>query len=735
MIAWLSYTTSKVLPTFVGEIISTFSGSESSSRLGPGTVGRETESNSYYRVVKGTYSPVLTSLATTYWAEAVFGTRTTIGGGAEYRTQLYTSVDRNSTTYSSYEDSTVSTSPLLTIRQQTTATESYEDYVRQTTTIPQLDYFWTVGITDNITNFFQDTKEIEKTVATYVITEKTRTIIIEGEEVELLTYTALDGNVEVIAHTIYEALNAATFDSPTSNKPVTELSYLPTRFTHSFKELYIKTINVRDESLSTKSVTTTSTIISGHETTTSTWVEETFLSYYGSYETRSCSNRTGFTVYEEIDDEGNSYQYTVSDNVTRTTPVSYQMGFFTTTTSDTVVDTTTTTTETYYGESETTLYDRFGWWTGRYGAGGPKEIRTRTYYVENTESIETSTFFTTGGLLTVSSQDWPGLVDQDVFPWSTTGSGNKRFFHLPNDKTSFITNTSSNVDFEHTWFISTQRTSTHKVDRITFTYSQDEEKGEVKVPFPEKQDGATTFEWGNKKIGSFFSKLGYSTSKINGAEIVRFAHQNFQGHGLANPSLDFITDNTHSTLGAFMSDNAQHTWGREIERGNIMPGVVGAVPLYPKFSGLIYKDLEGWELCDTAEYTTVNGSRIGESFTTTIVYKTVTGTITQNTTSSGSFTINSFVEARVGAEVVAGSIRGGFFTPNASNTIIVSAGAIILLTTYDGQSSGTGSTQYPTGTTYTDDLNGEVPITISSYIPIVQGYGVFTQSLLDDGMP
>ena len=766
MISWRSYTTSKVLPTFVGESITTASTSYSGSNIGVAYGGGTTSSASFSQVFSITISPVLTFSGKTQGDTNVgvyFGAYTRINTDFLDRK---TSVNRNSTFYelrgsfngSAYvggheEGVTTSTSPLRTIKQETTEIASYVRNIYQTKTISQegyedetfdlVGYIWTVtssqqtlsnGDTTNITSFFQTTTKTTETVVDYVTTESTRTIVTQGDEVELLTYTAPDGTVEVIAHTIYEGRNAVTVDSPTSGKPVTELSYSPTRFTHSFKEYYTKTLDVRDASLSTNAVTTNSTTRSGHQTTTRSWSNETFVNYYQEYESRTCSNRTGSTVYTETDEDGNLTEYTEFDKVTRTTPFSYQAGFQFSITTDTVINTTTTTFRTFNGQSTVAFTDFDKYTTGSQGTGST-QIRTSTNFVENTIFTETSTFLISGDLLTHSSQDWPGLVDQNVFPWSTTGNGNKRFFNLPNDKTSIITTTTINVNFGHTWNIAAQSNSETTSSRTHKLYS-----GTATASVLAEGASASTAAFGNKKNGIFFAKLQYSGSKRNQATVVRFAHQNFQGHGLANPSLDFTTDNTHSTLGAFMSANAQHTWagfplGQGIERGNIMRGVVGAVPLYPKFSGLIYKDSEGWELCDTSEYTTVGGSRIGKSFTTTITWKTVIGTITQNTTSSGSFTIDSFLAAKVGAEAVNDTIRGGFFTPNASNTIIVSPGAVILLTTYDKQGSGTGSTQYPTGTTYADALNGEVPITISSFIPIAQGYGVFTQGLLDNGMP
>jgi hypothetical protein len=183
-----------------------------------------------------------------------------------------------------------------------------------------------------------------------------------------------------------------------------------------------------------------------------------------------------------------------------------------------------------------------------------------------------------------------------------------------------------------------------------------------------------------------------------------------------------------------MTANAQHTWEGYNNQASISQNVIGAVPFYPTFTGIISRDSEGWELCDTSEFTTVNGSRIGAQFTTTIAWQTVEGTSTKNSTSSGSFTVNSSIAQEFGVTTRAPTIAGGFETPNAARTVIVSPG-VVLSTTYDASGSGTASSSFSTGTTYISAPTGPQTITISSLIPRVQGYGVYTQRLLDDGMP
>jgi hypothetical protein len=198
-----------------------------------------------------------------------------------------------------------------------------------------------------------------------------------------------------------------------------------------------------------------------------------------------------------------------------------------------------------------------------------------------------------------------------------------------------------------------------------------------------------------------------------------------------------------------MEANAQHTWeGGQNAFGNftgialasISQRVVGAAPLYPTFSGFIRHDEEGWELCDSTEYTTVRGSRVGSQFSTTIAWQTVEDTSTKNSTSSGEFTVKSASSAIVGVQIGEQYILrkypivGGFETPNAARTVFVSPGALAT-TTYDASGSGSGSTSLASGTSYKNSPTGPVPITLSSFLPRIQGYGIYTQALLDDGMP
>jgi hypothetical protein len=712
MISWRSFTTSKVLPTFVGEIIATFSNSASNVRQ---DLVSERFSSSTFETPAKTRVEHFNFFV----------------GAADIS---QTEVIQNSTFYKRtglFGESfppIVHTAPLATIRQESTKTESYELFYRTTKTIsayddgnsePLLGYIWTTTITgtgtDAKTTFDQVETKTTETVVDFKTREGKRTVITTtGSPFEVITYTAIDGDIEVVAHTIWEATNAVSFDSPQAEIPVTQLAFAPTRFTLLFSETYTKMLPVRDDSESTKGVTTVQTISENHKTTTRGFSNESYKGWYLSNETRTCENRTGFTVYTEFDDEGNAVEYTQYDGVNRFIPESYKINGGFTLESQTVVNSTQETFETYSGGNSETFQSSNNRTTG-IRLNDEIAQRIKTFYVPNTVSEQTSTFSVSGDFLTVSSQDWPGLANRNIFPWTTIGDGARRYFYLPNNQTTIFSTTSQLVTFGHTY----QITVGPIIDK-GFTF------------FPNLGGKI-------KKVGQFFQKNITPQIKNNTATAIAFQHGPFEDHGLASPQLTFSTQNNHATVGAFMSDNAQNNWenntfGFDFERGFISQGVVGAVPLYPTFSGIIRRDAEGWELCDSSEYTTVVGSRIGQNFTTTIEWQTLEGTSTKKSTSSGSFTIQSTTVATVRAQEITPTIAGGFATPNASRTVILSPG-VVLTTTYDASGSGTGSTLLSTGTTFSSTATGPQPITISSFIPRVQGYGVYTQLLLDNGMP
>jgi hypothetical protein len=703
MISWHSYTTSKVLPTFVGESSTTASRSYSSTRASgfdfagrfvndaTGTSSRSDINSptlTYFKT-QGGATGGLYKLPDTYFgppgppaADLYERTGENANDGEAY--EISTIVIQNSTIESHY--GITRTSPLATIRQETTKTESYESGFRTTKTISAYgddegntegfsSFVWTTTVigegTSAKTTFEQTDVPATETIQEFKTREGTRTVTTTaGSPIEVTTYTALDGNIEVVAHTIVEATNAASFNSPQTETPVTQLVFAPTRFTLSFSEAYTKTLPVRHDSLSTKTVTTRSTISENHQTTTRGFSNESYRGWQASFETRPCPNRP--------------------EGVGRTIPMSFQRNHGFTVESQTIVNSTQETFETF-------LLD------------GVQITETRS--IPNTVSEETTAFFVSGNFFTFSSQEWPGLLNRNVFPWTTIGDGARRYFNLPNSETTIISATSQLVTFGHTW---------------SRTYKS---AGSENV-------GSATEESVAKKIGQFFQKNINSQRRINTATAIAFQHSPFADHGLASPQLSFRTRNDHATVGAFMSDNAQHTWQANFgeTRGNISQGVVGAVPLYPTFSGLITEGSDGWELCDSSEYTTVVGSRVGQNFSTTIAWQTVEGTSTKNSTSSGEFSLNTTLSVPFGVQNVSPTIAGGFATPNASRTLIMSPG-VVLMTTYDASGSGTLSSSYSTGTTEAVAPVGPVPVTISSFISRVQGRGVFTQALLDNGLP
>jgi hypothetical protein len=730
MISWRSFTTSKVLPTFVGESSITASTSFSySNTLKLFDINQNqsfTQSSTQIRTEK------LTRNATLTYGEGYrgFTFEDIVGNRIDDQPNDITSiiVTQNSTINQSRSITNIS--PPAVVRQETTVTEAWEREIQISTTIsayegededgnvlndPIVENVWTTtstvltnatGGTRGVTNFDFTTTNTTETVQSFNVVPSTRTVTTTtGGDLTFTTYTHPDGDVLLVENTIWESVpnvgpggyqwrSAVTANSPNSEIPITALAYAPSRFTVLYSE-FTETLPVRADSASTIPVTTRQTQKTGHKTTRVGFAPDNYTGWFYSFETRPCKNN--------------------SDGANRFVPVSFPINGQSTFEEPTQVNTTTETFQTFNGRLTAISFQNY---TTIIGAdfNKPDQNRTSTFFVPNTVPKETTTFQLSGQLTTSKSITWPGLFDKKGFPWSSTGDGARRFYSLSNSATTLIKTTSEAISFAHSWNIS-----------YSTTFIADE-------------SGTITENWENKKIGQFYSKkIPGATTKSNAATAI--IAQSLDG--LASPALTFATQNTHTTVGVFMTANAQHTWegGQNIFGnftgigfGNISQRVIGAIPLYPTFSGLIRRDAEGWELCDTSEFTTVRGSRVGSQFSTTIAWQTVEGTSTKNSTSSGEFTMGSTNSAEFGVRQEAQTIAGGFQTPNAARTVIVSPGAL-LTTTYDSAGSGSGETSFATGTSFTTAPVGPVPITLSSFIQRVQGYGVVTQQLLDNGLP
>jgi hypothetical protein len=588
----------------------------------------------------------------------------------------------------SASEDTSKTFPLATVRQQTTTTVNFERFFRfftASTAEQEIDEngniinnevfttkIWTTsntiltdaqGETQNSLYFTTISSNLTKQFATFQPFLAVQTVTTTtGNDVFFQTSSANGALSAVVANTIWES--APRFDpgegwnwrlgvsvnSPHSLTPLNELTYSPSRFTVSYFEVYTKTLSVRDFSESTISATTKQDIKTGHETTILDFSFDSYKTWAYIIQTRSCENR--------------------SEGVIRRVPRSFQIFNNSTFEKLTQINTTTT-------------------------------VPTASYSVLNTASEEITTFQLFGPLVTQSSITWPGIIDKNIFPWFSTGDGARRFFNLPNSATTLIQKSSRLVTFGHTGIVASKTTIT----------------------------------------GQFFQKNTPGVIGENLSFVTILDSPNI--NGIASPDLTYITENTHSTMGFFMSANAQHTWEKyytteNTNSGNISQGVVGAVPLTPTFSGVIRNDSDGWEFCDTSDYTTVRGERIGAEFSTTILWQKNEGTITKKSTSSGFFTVNSTLSAEIGVFQQARSFFnfGGFQTPNAARTVFIPPCAI-LSTSYDASQSFSGSTIFETGSTYEIVSVGQVPITNFSILRRVQGYGCFTQALelLDNGLP
>jgi hypothetical protein len=240
MISWRSFTTSKVLPTFVG--VNGGSGASSYSveqRF-------DTWSSSYNQSKTVSESNGFTS-------ETIIDKNSYITNG---------NIPNNGTP--EQLPGTTIISPPQKVRQETTSIETYESFYTSTkrasesidnenNTIPFFSYVWTTNKNGENVSFEQVTTD-----ATSIVTEqKTRRgsrtkVTTTGAEIEFVTYTANDGNVVVVDHTIIEqnsGIHFATFNDFESSQAVTALEFSPTRITLSFSENYVSTLPVRDSSI------------------------------------------------------------------------------------------------------------------------------------------------------------------------------------------------------------------------------------------------------------------------------------------------------------------------------------------------------------------------------------------------------------------------------------------------------------------------------------------------------
>lgn len=769
IIQWLSYTTSKVLPTFVGqsEITASASGKytqqsgidmmglfhgamtvsdvQSFTRNRTRTIMRWSWTGtqvlySYDDAPGNTANPIPPEDRYIATGETNFG---------EAMVQSETFVNQNSTN----KNGTVETGGTFKIRQQTTERQPAETINIRSTGISNVDVqYWTTTRIEDGTTFktIPELKDgqVQSTVNSFgeTVTEGIR--VVDGvEEKTFTTYTATDGDVILVAHTIYEIhpqLNgwwrhqlAVSLDSPTETQFVTDLSYITSsRFTMSYSEEYTHTYPVRNDNLRTKGVTSRETHLEKNEpitteTTTVSYTSETYKQWQRSYplQTRRCPGFTGETVYEyeTYDDEGNAgVEYeTIYDGIIYKKPdyTFYPANFGYTIQGNTKVSTTKETFETEMGRSDTQTTTTVNYTTtiGVTDFTKPNVKVTKTFYVNNNISESTTAEVISGDLLTWSSQAQPGLVQFDeggdglTFPYTSTGDEYKKYYFKRNNSTTSFSETTILKVFQHTWNIEHDESP-------EFMY--------LNAGYP-LNDGNKS-AWANKKLGNFYEKhIGFSEiHKI--VSVIR--NDNFGTRfGVANANLSYNTANTHSTVGLMLTANPQHTWTMEADGlAQISRGVVGAYPLTPTFRGIIDHDDDGWPVCDATGKTSVAGKRIGANFSTTIIYNVVQNSKTVQTTSSGSFTASTSIQQECGevsAHLWNSVVFGGFETPNAARKEFWPGRVAALITTWDASNSGTSSTYNSSMKTEEFTKVGPVACTLSSFIKIYQGRKIIISNI------
>jgi hypothetical protein len=287
MISWISYTTSKVLPTFVGEEFASSSSTWSQSF----DAGTDYRGSSF---PAGSYgdSSFYSSDATITISRAD-GLETIVSRSKRSRIsrrQFYTYANNGQRGTS--ETLTTFTNPLQIVFQETTSVSSYFGYKRSTQTISGYSYWdedgdtpqietlqgsiWTTtlintfsdGQPTEIKSFTQKTTTTMSTVQSIVTgVPMTSLYTTTKDKKEFETYQHPSGDVVVVENTIFEMVpsrggafggydwkSAVSCESYlTQEVPITDFTYAPTRFTHFFSETYVTTLNVRHSSLSTES--------------------------------------------------------------------------------------------------------------------------------------------------------------------------------------------------------------------------------------------------------------------------------------------------------------------------------------------------------------------------------------------------------------------------------------------------------------------------------------------------
>lgn len=732
MISWRSYTTSKLPPTFVGQEETT----ESWTRSNANEFRTETASESYKATPTGSTRAGDQGGTQNLYSENEDGDRVVIGqdeynlGGPYNHT---TTVNKNTTFYWNRDPFSL---PLQTVKQETTTEIPFTRQIRTTSTIsayegfegqqiPIEGYVWTLST-------YETNRNGENTTLTTVsqITTETTLTVAGGKEVpssylgtttfqeqQFSTYDAPDGNVRVVAHTIYKptalrgfGLNGSTWESAVSMQQsgsdlITNLSLITEQFTVS----YIATsesLPARADSDSTTAITTLQTLSENHATTTVGRSNETYPVWFLEINTRTCEERTGFTVYTEQDEEGEVLEYTVYDAVSQNTLQSFENNSVITFEEPTIVNTTTSTFETYVGKPTKTVTET-GYTTKIAGNDdADDEELTKSFYVQNTSSTETTTSYLSGFFLTTKTQSVLAFVDNQVFPYTSFSETNREIVNTTNADTEIVTSTSVTVSFGHSYSISFRSKSTN---------------------------------WQAKKIGQFY-KTGQARFTAINDPYLNFVNFQIRREGVDDPNLNFDPPYGKTAFPRLLTANAQHTFGNPfnnfardhfIDRGSFFPQFVGAIPLTPTFTGIASVGPDGWELCNSSEFTSITGRREGASFTTTAAAKSKDGTSTVVETSTGTFTAGT----ESNYPLILGDplfTIGGKMTPNASVTALFYPGAY-LITTYSKGQSGTSSTLY--SEIFTSAFEAGEEVSRYQKISRVAGFGVKEMLLADFGDP
>lgn len=355
---------------------------------------------------------------------------------------------------------------------------------------------------------------------------------------------------------------------------------------------------------------------------------------------------------------------------------------------------------------------------------GSYPVRDKSLSGQPATSTETTWLNANQGL--TGQYQRPVYVNRNSFPWSSSSLYPQGY--ISNYQVLITSSSQVGTIYRHTWS-TTSRTDTQTANPPRPpSPSYNEEGGGGNEAGASASASVKTGLF--NKLHGYYGVLFFNThSPVRttrvGPDMRYLKPQPIPFGGVAGPSAISQTQNNVTSFAQFLSANAQHTVNLSFNYGNIIPELLGAEPLTPTFTAI-------------ANATTISGSRAGAGVTTTAAWKSLVSGKQIVTTESGQFSLQTQHRGIVGLGEYGNRpnsrpfVIGGFEVPNPSHTVVVGPGAY-RTTTFNSAGSGVQTTSYTTGRSYAAGQQGEVPISVINAIPLVGGYGWYSETLVDRG--